>query len=175
LEVRWASGASRRIGGFGEFVLKLHSIPNLGRYDQTRFFLAWIAFVPIAGAILTILGGNLVGLFASDGELIDKIMLAPTWVLPSSLGFLAGLYLTRKAFHRANLFVWLIPALLFVYTWLSVAYSQNSRDSYELLLGRNCGDNECLSELFVTMPLVFSIAFSAAAMFQKIRVYFRNA
>jgi hypothetical protein len=58
------------------------------------------------------------------------------------------------------LFMWVIPAVLFIYSWFSFRpFDASDRRG---LLGTDCASNGCIYTAFITVPLVFSVAYSAA-------------
>ena len=97
---------------------------------------------------------------------MEDLSESPTFAIPIALGLATGFYFNRKNVHLADLFAWSLPAAWF--TWYF--YTQGP-SRLKLLFsppGPDCG--ECLERIIFPIPLIFSVAYSAAALCQKLRL-----
>ena len=123
--------------------------------------------VATAGAMVT---GGLVAVAVERGPLraLSHVLAEPLWLGPVlAAGVFGYIVALRFGYRRASIFVWVIGVLNFGlqlqdssahirrYGW-----DQSLWDEY---FGRDCGDSECLSQLFATAPLYTSVAYSLAA------------
>jgi hypothetical protein len=125
-----------------------------------------LLFLPIGGLIFDIVVSYVLGIFHLNPKLVDNLSASPYFALPIALGLATGFYLNRQNVRFGDLFAWLAPAAWF--TWYLFAGGLNR---FEWLLsprGPECG--ECLEQLFFPIPLMFSVAYSVAALCQKIRL-----
>ena len=89
---------------------------------------------------------------------------------------LAAIFLGAWSFHFAPKspsasWVWVVPALLLLQHLRPWSFrSQDLSIAWNDLFGPNCGNTECLMELFVTAPFFTSIAYSVGRVVQKRRL-----
>jgi hypothetical protein len=89
---------------------------------------------------------------------------------------LAALFLGAWSFHSAPRspsasWTWVVPALFLLCHLQPWSFrSQDLSIAWNNLFGPNCGNTECLMELFVTAPFFTSIAYSVGRVVQKRRL-----
>jgi len=123
--------------------------------------------VPIASVPLTLIGNSIVEVIVRNDKLADKLTYYPSYAVPALLGFLSGFVVHRWRYSIADLLVWSIPLILFVYSGISYARSPWVESAWGNLVGPNCSASECLSLAFITGPLVFGIAFSLGSLLNR--------
>lgn len=134
--------------------------------NRFRQFLTRLLLVPVCGFVMSIAAAYAFSIFGT-ARLELRIFLE-TWVFPILLGLFTGLKINKKTSVPADLFPWVGPAILFIYTWFS--FKPFDSTSKRGLFGNDCGGSECLSTAFITMPLLFSIAYSVAALYQRSKI-----
>jgi hypothetical protein len=124
-----------------------------------------LLFLPIGGLILTMLVSSLVSvIFHPNPKLMEDLSESPTFAIPIALGLATGFYLNRKNVHLADLFAWFLPT-----AWVAWYFYTEGPSRFKLLFsppGPDCG--ECLERIIFPIPLIFSVAYSAAAFCQKL-------
>jgi hypothetical protein len=143
------------------------AVNNVGARRLLNFTGRIILF-PLAGCLVTFAASLALGFLLGNGHLADRLTLGPTWILPTLFGFVSGMVVHSKAPHRANLYTWVAPCAQFAYHWF---FGWVPEARWEHLLGSQCLDNECLDQLFVTMPAVFSLSFTFGAVVQSLKVF----
>jgi len=138
--------------------------------NRFRQFLIRLLLVPVCGFVMSIAASYALFIFGAAARLELRIFLE-TWVFPIFLGLFTGWTMNKKTSVPADLFPWVGPAILFIYTWFS--FKPFDSTSKRGLFGNDCGGSECLSTAFITMPLLFSIAYSVAALYQRSKIWNR--
>jgi hypothetical protein len=126
-----------------------------------------VVLLPVAGFFLTVFVSALASMiFSAKSRLIDDLSGSPTFAIPILLGLLTGFYLNRRKVYPADLFAWSLPAI-----WFTCYFFAEGPSRFAWLFsprGPECG--ECLEKYIFPIPLMFSLAYSTAALAQKIRM-----
>jgi hypothetical protein len=103
-------------------------------------------------------------LLIGDHRRVDIVLTSPTFLLPISAGALFA-YILRNHLSKASYFAWLVPGALLFRAALEVVRSPqaNSSETWNALLGTNCGASECLYEAFFTLPFVCALSYSLSS------------
>jgi hypothetical protein len=108
--------------------------------DQLNQFAIRLFLVPVCGFIMTLLAAGLLALisnFRLDGiEWLEHSNLFMTFLLPLSLGLFTGFKVNRHTSALADYFPWLVPVVLFIFTYFSPDPWNPSGERG--LFGRNC-------------------------------------
>lgn len=144
---------------------KLYSAP----VDEPLHSMLRVVFVPLCGLVInglvSFVGFGIIGIFEriplKDQAVID------TWILPTLLGVLNALLINRRRSFLGDLFAWVIPAMLFAYTWFS--FRPLDSTDQRGLLATDCGSNGCVYSAFITVPLLFSAGYSLATLLLRLR------
>jgi hypothetical protein len=127
-----------------------------------------LLFLPIGGLILTMLVSSLVSvIFHPNPKLMDDLSASPYFALPIALGLATGFYLNRQNVRFGDLFAWFLPT-----AWVAWYFYTEGPSRFKLLFsppGPDCGKG-CLERIIFPIPLIFSVAYSAAAFCQKLRM-----
>jgi hypothetical protein len=138
-------------------------------HESRRYFLGRLVLVPLIGfsaaGVVEIVLDFVIPY--PHGRFLANLTVE-IFILPAVVGLLSGILVNRRNVPPAHLFAWLLPCAFFVWQWFSYP---DSGYSWQYLLSDHCRDNECLSELFVTTPAVFSIAFTAGTALQTLRLW----
>lgn len=106
----------------------------------------------------------------------------PYFPIQIGLGFYFGWMLSRRLHHQSMLWVWVIPFLNLCYALLFVPTLTPGLTSVMVRAGANqsvlshyfgwgCQPKDhCLDQLFTTMPLYVSAAYSVGALFGRVRL-----
>jgi hypothetical protein len=97
----------------------------------------------------------------------------PYFVGPILMAFVLGWTSRRYLDSRAAAWVWVLPALALVWnlmTWKSYSPLGHWADVEANFFTTNCGDSDCLYELFVTAPFYTSIAYSLGRLATTLRI-----
>ena len=139
-------------------------VPLRGAVRAIARYLAEVV-IATAGAIMT---GGLVAV-AVDRGLSQRawyhILADPLWLGPVLAAGVFGYVTTSKfGYRKASIFVWVIGVLNFgLLLQDSSAYIRRNGWDHHVwarYFGRDCGDSECLYQLFATAPLYTSVAYS---------------
>jgi hypothetical protein len=127
-----------------------------------------LCLLPVAGFILVIIiVSNLLSLiFHLNPKLVGDLTESPTFAIPIALGLAIGLYLNRKNVFLVDLFAWLLPAIWFICYF----FIEGPRRFARLFSPPRPDCDECLLNDMFTIPLIFSAAYSIAALCQKLRL-----
>jgi hypothetical protein len=101
-------------------------------------------------------------------RLVDQILLSPTFLAPIAAGVVLS-FLRRNHLSNTSSFAWIVPAVLFFRACLEVVKSPyaTSSETWNTLVGADCGASECLYQLFFTLPLVCALSYSVSSAFMK--------
>jgi hypothetical protein len=128
-----------------------------------------VVFVPFCGmlisSLVSFLGFGIIGIFERI-PLKDQAVIA-TWIVTTLLGVVTALLINRRRSFLGDLFAWVIPAMLFAYTWLS--FRPLDSTDQRGLLATDCGSNGCVYSAFITVPLLFSAGYSLATLMLRLR------
>lgn len=134
--------------------------------ESRRYFLGRLILVPLLGfSLVVLLAASLDWLGLLPGRWGTSITLQ-VWIIPALSGLVGGLVLNRRRTMFSHLFVWVLPCLFFTYVWFTYP---SHEEALRYLLTSDCSTNECLAEVFVTTPAVFSIAFTLGTLLQLVR------
>jgi hypothetical protein len=126
-----------------------------------------VVLLPVAGFFLTVFVSALASMiFSAKSRLIEDLSESPTFATPILLGLLTGFYLNRRKVYPADLFAWSLPAV-----WFACYFFAEGPSRFAWLLsprGPDCG--ECLEKYLFPIPLLFSLAYSAAALAHKMGI-----
>jgi hypothetical protein len=126
-----------------------------------------VVFLPITGFFLTVFVSALASMiFSAKARPLDDLSQSPAFAIPIALGLVTGFYLNRRKVYPADLFAWSLPAV-----WFACYFFAEGPSRFAWLLsppGPDCG--ECLEKFFFPIPLMFSLAYSVAALAQKMRI-----
>jgi len=140
--------------------------------NQFGQFLIRLVFVPLAGLIMVFLAVCVIGLIFN---LLCNLPLAgiywlthlgvfQDYLISIPLGLFTGFKINRKTSALADFFPWVGPAILFTYIY----FSPDPWDSTgnRGVFGKNC--SECLNIIFITTPLLFSLAYSGMTLLLRL-------
>jgi hypothetical protein len=138
--------------------------------NQFGQFLIRLVFVPLSGLDHGISRGRHHRSYlqppASRNLLANALGRLSNYLIPISLGLFTGFKVNRKTSVLADFFPWFGPAILFIYIYFSADPWDSTGERG--LLGRNCGDNECLNAIFITTPLLFSLGYSCMTLLLRL-------
>jgi hypothetical protein len=130
------------------------------------------AFKALAESVVATYASSILTYFLSFGLVllsgrhrwVDLILTSPTFLLPAAAGAVLA-YVLRNHISKASYFAWAVPGVLFVRAFLEVARSPYATGSntWDTLLGTNCGSSECLYQALFTLPLVCGLSYSVSS------------
>jgi hypothetical protein len=147
----------RRNSGLWSFVVQ-QAISTVGAGLLGSAIIVLLAF--LLAALQS--GGHLVDRMV-DGQLFRLGTESPYFAAPVLTAFILGALSHRLFGSRAALWVWALPTLILVLNvlmWKSSTPRSNLEDALANLFSGDCGDSECLYELFVTAPFYTSVAYT---------------
>jgi hypothetical protein len=97
-------------------------------------------------ALVSFVGLEIIGIFERIPSK-DEVVIE-TWILPTLLGGLAALFMNRRRSVLGDLFAWVVPAMMFAYTWFSFRPFDSA--DQRGFLGTDCGSNGCVYTAFIT-------------------------
>jgi hypothetical protein len=99
----------------------------------------------------------------------DRLVIAPTWAVPLLLGVSVGVVANTSADRRSALYSWVLPAVVFSFYFVNFWRLPTSgfTGAYRDLLSSHCEVSECAAEMWVTLPLVCSAAYSLGALLRR--------
>ena len=128
-----------------------------------------LIFLPLAGFFLTGIVSSLMSVIFHPGtKLMNDLSASPTFAIPIVLGLRTGFFLNRKNVYLADLLAWFLPTARFAWYF----YMEGPSNFSKLFAPPRPDCGECLERIIFPIPLIFSVAYSAAALSQKLRMKF---
>jgi len=107
-------------------------------------------------------GGNFID-HVVEQRLFAVLVDNPYFLGPVLAAFIFSVVVYRFWESRSALWVWVLPAMVLIWnvsTWKSHSPRSDLADAWANYFGSDCGDSECIYELFVTAPFLTSVAYS---------------
>jgi zinc-ribbon domain len=124
-----------------------------------------LLLLPVAGFFATIVVSSLVSvIFHPNPKLMDDLSSGPTFAITIALGLAVGFYLNRRNIYVVDLFAWLAPA-----AWFTLYLCMYGPKSVAPFLKRGPACGACAEQFVFPIPLMFCVAYSLAALCQKMR------
>jgi hypothetical protein len=103
---------------------------------------------------------------AGEQATFSGVLVERFWLPEILTAIWLGWFFYRRIPSKLALLAWIRPAVLLA--WNVVKWHSEYDSAWDTFFGRDCGDSECLYQLFLTMPFYTGISYSIGALLCKI-------